>query len=104
MTYKIGQVYENTYPPEAAVWCNKNNCKIEKQGSNYVIVAIPEPTQEEIAEKRNQEIYARLTAIDSESLRPLRAIAQGTATDYDIEKLKALEDEAVALRQELSSL
>lgn len=55
MIYKIGQVFENTYLPSAAVWCNKNGCKIEKQGSNYVIVAIPDPTPEEIAKQIQQE-------------------------------------------------
>ena len=73
-------------------------------GQWYVKGYAPEKPQEEINEERKQEIYARLTAIDTESLRPLRAIAQGTETEYDTEKLKALEDEAVALRQELSSL
>lgn len=55
-------------------------------------------------EQRRQEILARLTAIDSESLRPLRAVQQGTATDFDTEKLTALESEAAALRTELAGL
>lgn len=107
--FVINQIFEITYPPEAAIWCNKNNAYIEEIETvdgvrRFQIVAIPEPTPEEINEQRKQEIYARLNAIDTESLRPLRAIARGTATDYDTEKLKALEDEAVALRQELASL
>ena len=52
--YKTGQVFSDKYPPEVAAWCNKNNCKIEKQGSNYVIVAIPEPTPEETAQQIQQ--------------------------------------------------
>lgn len=55
-------------------------------------------------EERKTEMLARLSAIDLESLRPLRAIAQGVATDYDSEKLATLEAEAVELRAELASL
>ena len=48
--FKIGQTFKETYPPEAAVWCNANNAHIEKQEGQYVIVAnvpAPEPTIEE---------------------------------------------------------
>ena len=55
-------------------------------------------------EQRKTEILARLQEIDSESLRPLRAISQGTATDFDTGKLKSLESEAAALRTELAGL
>lgn len=55
-------------------------------------------------EQRKSEILKRLAEIDQESLRPLRAYNQGTATDYDTNKLVSLENEAVALREELSNL
>ena len=30
-TYTIGQIFLNTYPPEAAIWCNnQGNCHIEE--------------------------------------------------------------------------
>jgi hypothetical protein len=29
MKYFIGQVFENDYPPESAVWCMVNNAHIE---------------------------------------------------------------------------
>ena len=53
MTYKIGQLFENKYEPEVAIWCGKNNAFIEeierKDGKRqFLIVAIPEPTQEEL--------------------------------------------------------
>ena len=42
--FKIGQTFKETYPPEAAVWCNANNAHIEKQGGQYIIVEnIPAP-------------------------------------------------------------
>lgn len=54
MTYQINQIFEETYPPEAAVWCNQQgNCYIEEIGAlegkrRFQIKAIPEPTPEEI--------------------------------------------------------
>lgn len=53
---------------------------------------------------RIEEIRARLTQIDVDSVRPLRAVAAGTATDFDRDKLAALDVEADALRTELSIL
>lgn len=28
--FKVGQIFENTYPIEVAEWCNANNCYIEE--------------------------------------------------------------------------
>ena len=41
----------NTYAryAEAALWCNENNAVIEDKGDYYEVVAIPEPTAEELA-------------------------------------------------------
>lgn len=54
--YIIGQIFSDTYPPEAAVWCNANRAfitEIESQSGvrRFQIVTIPEPTPEEIAEQ-----------------------------------------------------
>lgn len=59
----------------------------------------PDPGVERIA-----EIQHRLTMIDVESLRPLRAITAGVGTDFDKEKLFQLEVEAAGLREELAAL
>ncbi len=37
MTYHIGQIFENDYPPEAAVWCNNNHAIIVRDGSVFAI-------------------------------------------------------------------
>lgn len=73
-------------------------------GQWYVKGYAPEKPQDEIDAERKAEILARLEAIDAESARPIRAVALGTATDYDKEKIQALEAEAVALREELAGL
>lgn len=60
--------------------------------------------QKHNAESRSSEIKQELRNIDSERIRPLAAIAIGTATDYDHSKLSELETRAAALRTELASL
>lgn len=62
MNFEIGQIFKGKYTPEVAEWCNKNNAYIEEiekvEGvRQFQIVAIPEPTQEEI----NAQTQARLT-------------------------------------------
>ncbi len=52
---------------------------------------------------RRDEIMARLTEIDWASVRPLRAISSGDATDFDRQKLADLDAEARELRDELSA-
>jgi hypothetical protein len=50
------------------------------------------------------EKIARLSKIDSDSVRALRAKAAGTATAEDEAKLLALDSEAAVLRLELAGL
>ena len=47
MNFNIGQIFEETYPPEAAVWCNENNAHIVARGdAGFAIVANPPPEAE----------------------------------------------------------
>jgi hypothetical protein len=57
-----------------------------------------------LEEIRLAEIDARLAEIDMESVRPLRAQSAGDATEYDTNKLAALENEAASLRTERAAL
>lgn len=55
--FYIGQIFENEYPPEAAIWCNENNAMIEvlENGEFKIIEAqIHIPTKEEISTLREQ--------------------------------------------------
>ena len=49
MEFSIGQIFTDSYPPEAAVWCNRNNAYIEKNDAGYEIKSVPLPTEEELA-------------------------------------------------------
>jgi hypothetical protein len=66
---------------------------------NGKIVTKP-PTEQDMKKNRLQEIDNRLNQIDYESIRPLRAKLSGNHTEYDDDKLTALEAEATNLRKE----
>ena len=67
MDFYIGQIFEGSYPPMAAVWCNANNAYIDVIGDKvYEIKAIPEPpapTEEEQREKRAQAYQTEVDPI-----------------------------------------
>lgn len=60
--------------------------------------------QPKTTEQRTKEIETRLSELDLLSLRPLRAIEAGSATQYDHDKLVDLDAESEALRTELRGL
>ena len=93
--FKIGQTFKETYPPEAAVWCNANNAHIEKQDGQYIIVAnppIPEPTLEERVAKL--EVETGLTRV----MREMVLSENSGASDYVKSKANEIEDLAKQLR------
>lgn len=52
-TYEIGQTFEGTYPPEAAMWCNENRAfivELEQQDDKRIfqIQEVPKPALDEI--------------------------------------------------------
>ena len=61
-------------------------------------------TEEEQRTYKRSKIRHRLRVIDREAARPLRAILAGKETEFDHQKLAALEAEAETLRAELADL
>jgi len=55
MIYKIGQTFEDSYPPEAADWCNSNSAHIEQVDGTCVIVANPPPPEPTYIDNRLAE-------------------------------------------------
>lgn len=94
MEFHIGQVFQGVYPPEAADWCNSTQRAyiVERDAVDgerqFEIVAVPEPTLEEVKTAKLSEINA---AAD-------RAIATLTATypDREISTFDKQESEARA--------
>lgn len=65
----IGQIFENTYGPEVAQWCNDNNAyidEIEPQNGvrRFQIVAVPEPTDDELASQVRTDRDRRIAETD----------------------------------------
>lgn len=97
MTFKIGQIFEGEYPPEAAVWCNEHqDCyidEIEQIGCvrRFQIVAVPEPTDEDVAAQMRAERDRKITKTDYYMM-----------SDYPISKENL--DEVKAYRQALRDI
>lgn len=65
MTYKIGQIFEGEYPPEAAVWCNtRGDCSIQQVDGKYQIVENPPVSLEVLAENVRSERDRKLAETD----------------------------------------
>lgn len=75
---------------------------IDENGNLTDIIPIPSSAPEQTAEERAEELKAQLDEIDWQAIRPLRAIAAGTATDEDREILTELERQAEEIRKELA--
>ncbi len=65
----IGQIFEDAYPPEAAVWCNQHGDRyikeIEKSAAGkrrFQIVAVPAPTLEEVKTQKLAELEQKFLA------------------------------------------
>ena len=75
---------------------------------NYDEIIEPRETDEErIARERRlraAEIAREFAEIDRERIRPLAAIASGTASDEDRDRLAGLDTRATALRKDLAGL
>ncbi len=80
--FSEGEIFTNEYPPQAAVWCNEGGThhieeiEPDEDGNRrFQIVKNPEPTAEEIAERK---AMLNLTAADVE-----RAIYKAKGMDFD---------------------
>lgn len=64
MQFFIGQTFDKPAPPQAADWCNNNNCRIVKEGKIRTIVenAEPELTPEEIVKGYEDAVQSHLDA------------------------------------------
>lgn len=63
-----------------------------------------EPDPETVRLAQIADLENQLTEIDRKSIRPLRALARGSESEYDRQKLAGLEAEAAALRTQLAAL
>lgn len=68
--FEVGQIFEDAYPPEAAMWCNESGKyfieEIEKEGDKrrFQIMETPAPTNEELAERARGQRDALIAKTD----------------------------------------
>ena len=89
-----------TPPPEqSGAWFWDGSRWVNEPQGQY-----PEPTPAEAAQARRQAILEELELLDRAAVRPLRAVAAGTATPEDTAMIAQIEANALALRDELAGL
>lgn len=109
--YYLGQIFEKAYPPEAADFCNNsqgtdNPCYIEEIESldghrRFQIVANPQPTEEEIKQRRIQELESYLYSTDWYITRQMET---GTPIPADVRvKRMAAREKISQLREQLKA-
>lgn len=96
--FYIGQIFEGTYPPAAACWCNSHNAYIEKIGERrYEIKAIPEPLPPTDEEQRQNRANAYKEEIDPLHAQKMRHTILGDWTEEDeanyVAEVKRLSEE-----------
>lgn len=85
MDFKVGQHFDKTYPPEAAVYCNKNNCFIEANpNGGYDIKEIPAPTEKELFDRLRSMRNAKLTETDKYVSVPDYPISEKSVEDLKV--------------------
>lgn len=78
---------------------------VEDENGNLIDIVPIDVTKHDLtSEEKIEELKAQLDEIDRQAIRPLRAIAAGTATDEDRETLAELEKQAEDIRAELAEL
>ena len=75
--YKNNETDMKAYT-EAALWCNENNATIEDKGEYYEVVAIPEPTLDELKIYKKAALKAER---DQKEVLPIEY--NGNLFDYD---------------------
>ena len=76
---------------------------IEDENGNLIDIVPKEPPEgTRSAEEQTEELKNRLDEIDRQAIRPLRAIAAGTATDEDRSVLAELEMQAEEIRAQMA--
>ena len=84
---------------------NRYGEPVEDENGNLIDIVPKEPPEgTRSAEEQTEELKNRLDEIDRQAIRPLRAIAAGTATDEDRRILAELEAQAEEIRAQMAEL
>lgn len=99
MTFFIGQIFNETYPPDAAVWCNRNGAYIEAVDGGYQIVGIPESTLDEVKAEKITSLKADRDRLEVEDIE-----VDGHLYDYDEKARERINNAIIALQASGTSI
>lgn len=97
--YNIGQIFQGKYPPDAAVWCNRNGAYIEAVEGGYQIVGIPEPTLDEVKAEKIASLKADRDRLEVEDIE-----VDGHLYDYDAKARERINNAIIALQASGTSI
>lgn len=91
--FYIGQIFEGVYPPEAAIWCNRNNAYIDVIGEKrYEIKNVPEPPAPTYEEQRQARKQAYILEKDPITCQ-IQSLRDEEQTEEVIEEINTLIEE-----------
>ncbi|MBQ6713152.1 MAG: DUF4376 domain-containing protein [Selenomonadales bacterium] len=99
MTFNIGQTFKETYPPEAAAWCNQNRAYMEVIEGGYRIVGIPKPTLDEVKTAKIASLKADRDRLEVEDIE-----VDGHLYDYDEKARERINNAIIALQASNGSI
>ena len=97
--YNIGQIFQGKYPPDAAVWCNRNGAYIEAVEGGYQIVGIPESTLDEVKAEKITSLKADRDRLEVEDIE-----VDGHLYDYDEKARERINNAIIALQASGTSI
>lgn len=104
--FNIGDKLTKENYTQGAIWCNENNAMIEVIDGEYVIVAIPEPSEKETAQEKIEELKAELGKTDYIDNKFIEAIVKNDMILLDTLKTKYKDtlEERQAIRNQIDEL
>lgn len=104
MMFEIGQIFEREYPPEVAMWCGENKVRIEELNPvngvrRFKLVAIPEPTQEEIEAKIQKQLTDAVQQVLDKKAQELNYDSCLSVCSYIDSGIQKFDDESRAFRK-----
>lgn len=99
MTFNIGQIFQGTYPPDAAVWCNRNGAYMEAIEDGYRIVGIPKPTLDDAKAQKIASLKADRDRLEVEDIE-----VNGHLYDYDEKARERINNAIIALQASGASI
>ncbi|MBQ8809462.1 MAG: DUF4376 domain-containing protein, partial [Bacteroidales bacterium] len=76
-----------------AMWCNKNGALIEDKGDFYEVVALPEPTLDEVKAQKIEALKAERDRLEVEDIT-----VNGCTYDYDDKARERINNAIIALQ------